>query len=83
MRGDLSEDVQVEIKRASQEIATGIGLLLRQEIHEVSGAWWLFTLGNPIRVLTSEEVEWHTVRGHAPFVAGGLEPGDPRWWDDP
>jgi hypothetical protein len=70
-------------RRMAQNIAGYIGTFLRQTYEMRDGAWWLVTNGKPARPLKPDEVAWHTERNHAPFVAGGAEQGDPRWWDDP
>lgn len=73
----------MDLKRLSEDVASSIGQILRQEYRMVDGKWCLFALGKFARELDPDEIDWHTARRHAPFVEGGLEPSDPRWWDDP
>lgn len=69
------------IKKAAEEAASAIGRMLKQEYRWHEGKWWLFTLGKPARELRQDEIDWHSIRGHAPFVKDGITPDDPRWWD--
>jgi hypothetical protein len=66
-------------EQMQKEVAARIAAMLRQEYRRLNGRWWLMTLGMPARRLTPREVAWHTARRHAPFVAGGVGRGDPRW----
>jgi hypothetical protein len=70
-------------RRLAESVAQGIGRLLGQGYENRDGAWWLCVGGEPKRPLRPDEVQWHIERNHAPFVAGGYDKDDPRWWDDP
>ena len=72
-----------QIKKLGDDIAKIIGWGLGQEYHWHENKWWLFSLGKPSRPLEPDEVAWHVSRNHAPFVEGGIEKDDPRWFDDP
>ena len=72
-----------EFRKSVLAACGSIGDLLRQEYRLERGRWWLWSMGRPVRELTADEVEWHRARKHAPFVEGGVEKGDPRWWDEP
>lgn len=67
----------------AERFAWTMGKLLQQSYGVVDGRWWLHTRGAPIRPLEDHEVAWHVARGHAPFVAGGIDVDDPRWFEDP
>lgn len=72
-----------ERKQMVERICSGMGHVLRQDYVRHNGEWWLFTGGEPMRALRPDEVDWHVLRNHAPFVEGGIEKGDPHWWDEP
>lgn len=72
-----------ERKELASGIASAVGAALDQEYRWQDNRWWLYTLGRAIRPLSNDEVAWHFVRRHAPFVPGGVEKSDPRWWDEP
>jgi len=58
---------------AAQEVAAEMAALLQQEYKLHKGQWWLFSLGEPARPLTQEEIEWHQERGDIPLGLGALE----------
>ncbi len=72
-----------DIKELAGVVAGSIGAALRQTYERHDGTWWLFTAGKPMRALAKDEIEWHMVRRHKPFIADGIDSSDPRWWDDP
>jgi len=70
-------------KDLAEAMATAMGFVFDQSYVLVSDQWWLFTRGEPMRVLTDDEVAWHVARNHAPFVEGGITPEHADWWKEP
>lgn len=72
-----------ELKMFAGLVSGSIGVALRQTYEKVNGKWWLFSAGKPARELKDDEVEWHMLRRHKPFITDGIDCDDPHWWDDP
>ncbi len=62
-----------QIKRDSRIISQEIAKALRQEYRWHEGAWWLYTLGLPARVLLEHEVKAAQERGQIPSPTGEQE----------
>ncbi len=54
--GQTAEERRAAISNMSQEVCKSVASALRQEHKFHNGAWWLWTLGKPVRELTPAEI---------------------------